>query len=40
MPLPISRLAKEIRSNYIALRKHVRLLEEEEKTIQNKHSQP
>jgi len=28
MPLPLSRIAKEIGSNYITVRKHVRLLEE------------
>jgi len=28
MPLPISRIAKEIRSNYVTVRKHVRYLEE------------
>jgi len=28
MPLPVSRIAKEIRSNYVTVRKHVKLLEE------------
>jgi len=28
MPLPISRIAKEIRSNYVTVRKHVKYLEE------------
>lgn len=28
MPLPISRIAREIRSNYVTVRKHVRLLED------------
>jgi DNA-binding transcriptional ArsR family regulator len=28
MPLPISRIAKEIGSNYVTVRKHVRYLEE------------
>jgi len=28
MPLPISRIAKEMRSNYVTVRKHVKLLEE------------
>lgn len=28
MPLPLSRIAKEIGSNYLAVRKHVKLLED------------
>jgi len=28
MPLPISRIAKEIGSNYVTVRKHIKLLEE------------
>jgi len=28
MPLPISRIAKEIGSNYVTVRKHMKLLEE------------
>jgi len=33
MPLPISRIAKEIGSNYITVRKHVKILEDAELVV-------